>query len=40
MDGALPSAVTWVGMVGPTALMLLVGWAVFRHYERMVLDYV
>ncbi len=40
MDGALPSALTWAGMLGPTALMLAIGWAVFRHYERMVLDYV
>jgi ABC-type polysaccharide/polyol phosphate export permease len=37
MDGTLPSALTWIGMVGPTALMLGV---VFRHYERTVLDYV
>ena len=40
MDGHAPSAVTWAGMLGPTALMLVTGWAVFRHYERMVLDYV
>ncbi|HEX9103246.1 MAG TPA: ABC transporter permease [Polyangia bacterium] len=40
MDGALPSALTWAGMLAPTALMLAIGWAVFRHYERMVLDYV
>jgi len=40
MEGALPSALTWAGMLGPTALMLVTGWAVFRHYERMVLDYV
>ncbi len=40
MDGALPSALTWVGMLAPTTLMLAIGWAVFRHYERMVLDYV
>jgi ABC-type polysaccharide/polyol phosphate export permease len=40
MDGVMPSALTWAGMVGPTALVLLVGLAVFRHYERMVLDYV
>jgi len=40
MDGVVPSALTWIGMVGPTALMLAIGWAVFRHYERMVLDYV
>jgi hypothetical protein len=24
----------------PTALMLVIGWLTFRHYERMVLDYV
>ncbi len=40
MNGALPSALTWAGMLGPTALMLTVGWLTFRHYERMVLDYV
>lgn len=40
MNGTMPSALTWAGMLGPTALMLAVGWAVFRHYERMVLDYV
>jgi lipopolysaccharide transport system permease protein len=40
MDGRAPSALTWAGMLGPTLLMLAIGWAVFRHYERMVLDYV
>ncbi|HWE27774.1 MAG TPA: ABC transporter permease [Polyangia bacterium] len=40
MDGAFPSALTWAGMLGPTALMLAVGWVIFRHYELMVLDYV
>jgi ABC-type polysaccharide/polyol phosphate export permease len=40
MEGVFPSALTWAGMLGPTALVLLVGWLVFRHYERMVLDYV
>jgi lipopolysaccharide transport system permease protein len=40
MDGTFPSLLTWVGMVGPTALMLAIGWLTFRHYERMVLDYV
>jgi len=40
MDGRMPSLLTWVGMVGPTALMLVIGWLTFRHYERMVLDYV
>jgi ABC-type polysaccharide/polyol phosphate export permease len=40
MDGRMPSLLTWVGMVGPTGLMLVIGWLTFRHYERMVLDYV
>jgi ABC-type polysaccharide/polyol phosphate export permease len=40
MEGVLPSALTWAGMLVPTAVVLLVGWAIFRHYERMVLDYV
>jgi ABC-type polysaccharide/polyol phosphate export permease len=40
MDGTLPSALTWAGMVGPTLFIVTVGLVVFRHYERMVLDYV
>jgi lipopolysaccharide transport system permease protein len=40
MDGTMPSLLTWIGMVVPTALMLVIGWLTFRHYERMVLDYV
>lgn len=40
MLGELPSALGWAGMVLPTAIVLLVGWRVFRHYEHMVLDYV
>jgi ABC-type polysaccharide/polyol phosphate export permease len=40
MEGVLPSALTWAGMLVPTTVVLLVGWAIFRHYERMVLDYV
>ena len=40
LDGHAPSMLTWIGMIGPTAVMLIVGSAVFRHYERMVLDYV
>ena len=40
MDGTFPSLLTWAGMLGPTALMLAIGWLTFRHYERMVLDYV
>jgi ABC-type polysaccharide/polyol phosphate export permease len=40
MDGTLPSGLTWAGMLAPTLVMLAIGWAIFRHYERMVLDYV
>jgi ABC-type polysaccharide/polyol phosphate export permease len=40
MEGTAPSALTWLGMLAPTALLLALGWALFRHYERMVLDYV
>jgi ABC-type polysaccharide/polyol phosphate export permease len=40
MLGEVPSAVTWAGMVVPTAIILGIGWLVFRHHERLVLDYV
>jgi ABC-type polysaccharide/polyol phosphate export permease len=40
LEGVYPSALTWAGMVLPTALIVLVGYFVFRHYERLVLDYV
>lgn len=40
MYGEYPSALGWAGMVVPTAILLIVGWRVFRHYEHMVLDYV
>ncbi len=40
MHGELPSALAWGGMILPTALTLLIGWRIFRHYEHMVLDYV
>lgn len=40
MDGTFPSLLTWAGMLVPTAIVVALGWAVFRHYERMVLDYV
>lgn len=40
MDGVAPSALTWAGMLAPTAVVVALGWVVFRHYERMVLDYV
>jgi ABC-type polysaccharide/polyol phosphate export permease len=40
MQGVAPSGLTWAGMVAPTVLVLGAGWLIFRHYERMVLDYV
>lgn len=40
MHGETPSALGWAGMVLPTALLLLIGWRIYRHYEHMVLDYV
>ena len=40
MLGETPSALGWASIVGPSVAMFLLGWAVFRHYERMVLDYV
>jgi hypothetical protein len=40
MDGTLPSMLTWAGMLAPTLITLAIGWAIFRHHERMVLDYV
>lgn len=40
MEGRFPSLLVWTGMLVPTAIIVAVGWAVFRHYERLVLDYV
>lgn len=40
MTGTAPSLMMWGSIVVPSLLMLAIGWAVFRHYERMVLDYV
>lgn len=40
MEGVLPTQVAWAGMIIPTAIVLFIGWRVFRHYEHMVLDYV
>jgi ABC-type polysaccharide/polyol phosphate export permease len=40
MSGTVPSALGWAGIWVPTAIVLGVGWLIFRHYERMVLDYV
>ena len=35
-----PTALMWASIVVPTAIVALVGYGVFRHYERMVLDHV
>ena len=40
MDGQPPTAMGWAGIVLPCALLFGIGWLLFRHYERMVLDYV
>jgi len=40
MDGHFPTLLGWASLLVPTALLFGLGWAVFRHYERMVLDYV
>jgi ABC-type polysaccharide/polyol phosphate export permease len=40
MTGTAPTALMWASIVLPTLLMLALGWAIFRHYERLVLDHV
>lgn len=40
MTGTAPTLLMWASIVLPTLLVLAVGWVIFRHYERMVLDYV
>lgn len=40
MHGQVPTLMGWAGIVIPTAITMIVGWRVFRHYEHMVLDYV
>ena len=40
MHGEAPTLLGWAGIVVPTAVMLLVGWRIYRHYEHMVLDFV
>lgn len=40
MHGGYPTPLGWAGIVIPTALTLLIGWRIYRHYEHMVLDYV
>jgi ABC-type polysaccharide/polyol phosphate export permease len=40
MLGQAPSLRGWAAVILPIAFAGAVGWAIFRHYERMVLDYV
>lgn len=40
MQGQAPSPELWLGMLVPTVLVFLFGWAIYRHYEPMALDYV
>lgn len=40
MDGQVPTLLGWAGIILPTILLFAIGWLLFRHYERMVLDYV
>ena len=40
MTGTMPSLLMWGSIVLPSLLVFAIGWAVFKHYEKMVLDYV
>src|SRR5205823_148278 len=40
MHGVWPSRMVWLGMLAPTAIVVVAGWLIFRHYERVALDYV
>jgi ABC-type polysaccharide/polyol phosphate export permease len=40
MSGTVPTALGWASIWIPTFLIIWLGWIVFRHYERLVLDYV
>jgi ABC-type polysaccharide/polyol phosphate export permease len=40
MTATPPTALMWASIVFPSLLMLGIGWLVFRHYERLVLDHV
>jgi ABC-type polysaccharide/polyol phosphate export permease len=40
MTGTPPTLLMWASIIVPTLIMFGIGWAVFRHYERMVLDHV
>jgi ABC-type polysaccharide/polyol phosphate export permease len=40
MTGSYPSALGWASVWLPSLVIFGLGYAIFRHYERMVLDYV
>jgi len=40
MRGTAPSLLMWASIVIPTLVLFGISWLIFRHYERMVLDYV
>ena len=40
MTGSYPSALGWASIWIPSITVFIGGWLIFRHYERMVLDYV
>jgi len=40
MTGTPPTLLMWASISVPSLIVFGVGWAIFRHYERMVLDHV
>jgi ABC-type polysaccharide/polyol phosphate export permease len=40
MTGTPPTLLMWASIVVPSLAIFGLGWLIFRHYERMVLDYV
>jgi ABC-type polysaccharide/polyol phosphate export permease len=40
MSGTPPSMLQWASIVIPSLVALGIGWLIFKHYERMVLDHV
>jgi ABC-type polysaccharide/polyol phosphate export permease len=40
MTGTAPTLLMWASIVLPSLLVFGIGWLVFKHYEKMVLDYV
>lgn len=40
MTGTPPTLMMWASIVLPSVLVFGLGWLLFKHYERMVLDYV